>query len=484
MKKIKIQMIALLAASLFISGCDKMMDVPAESVITASSFWKTEDDAKAGLNGAYMRLRSALSGFNFFIWGDFRTGFYGNPPAENGYVNYGKIWDNNIDPSTNGTNWSSIYTCINACNLILDHVPDIGFQNDANKSNILGQAHFIRAYCYWWLVRLWGEVPLMTIGVESDDEEILYPSRQPVDKVFELIESDLSEAASTIGSSNGLFKGNLPTVYLLQADVYLWQYKVNGKGKDYVDKASQALSNFESKTTASLSASYENVFRKDNDPEIVFSIPFIQNENESGANMLVPIISKVSTPYQNNPVPVGASTQWTTVTDAHHAFLHEDESDTRADVNAKIFNAPTGEVYKWVNKYLGTWASGTRYYDSDYRLYRYADAVMLKAEIQNELGNQTNAIAAVNQIAKRAYGKDNYYGGSYSKAEVDEIIINERMKEFCSEGKTWFDLIRMGKAFEKVPTLAGKENKKNILFWPVANASINYNPNITQTEGY
>ena len=200
--------------------------------------------------------------------------------------------------------------------------------------------------------------------------------------------------------------------------------------------------------------------------------------------MLVPIISKVSTPYQNNPVPVGASTQWTTITDAHHAFLHEDPSDTRANVNDIIYDAPTGETYKWVNKYLGTWANGTRYYDSDYRLYRYADAVMLKAEIQNELGSQANAIAAVNKIAKRAYGKDNYYDGNYSKAEVDEIIINERMKEFATEGKTWFDLVRMGKAFEKVPTLAGKQNQKNILLWPVANASINYNPNIKQTEGY
>ena len=66
----------------------------------------------------------------------------------------------------------------------------------------------------------------------------------------------------------------------------------------------------------------------------------------------------------------------------------------------------------------------------------------------------------------------------------DEIILNERLKEFATEGKAWFDLIRFGKVFERVETLKGRENEQNILLWPVNDASINTNKNITQTPGY
>ena len=464
-------------------GCDSLLDIPAESVITSQSFWKTENDANAGLNGAYSLFRSAFEGQNLFIWGDYRTGFYGDN-INNGYATYGNLWDNQLDPTTRGTDWGNLYKAVNTCNLVLSHVPDISFKNEKSKDNILGQAYFLRAYLYWQIVRIWGDAPLMTVGIESDDENHLYPSRQPVDKVFELIESDLDMAKSMIGSSNGIYKANLATVCLLQTDVYLWQYKVNGKGADYLTKASSALASFENANTSNMSPDYESVFRNESNSEIVFSIPFIQEENENSAKGFINLVSTVVSDYQNNPVPVGPDTQWMIITDKHRAFLSEDTNDVRADVNAMMYEAPTGDTYRWINKYLGTWKDGTRYSDTDYRLYRYADAVMLKAEILNEQGNQSGAIAEVNKIAKRAYGKDSYYAGTYSKVEVDEIITNERIKEFATEGKLWFDLIRLGKSFEKIGSLAGKENKEGILLWPVSNATINNNSNMTQTPGY
>ena len=85
-------------------------------------------------------------------------------------------------------------------------------------------------------------------------------------------------------------------------------------------------------------------------------------------------------------------------------------------------------------------------------------------------------------MAKRAYGKDNFYSKGQSVAAVKEILINERLKEFTAEGKLWFDYIRMGVVFDKVPALKGKENKKNILLWPVSKASLDDNKNLQQTE--
>jgi hypothetical protein len=109
---------------------------------------------------------------------------------------------------------------------------------------------------------------------------------------------------------------------------------------------------------------------------------------------------------------------------------------------------------------------------------------MFKAEIENALGNQPAAMAQLNKVTERAYGTSDYYSGSFSQQELDEIILNERLKEFAAEGKSWWDLIRFGEVFERVATLNGRENEQNILYWPVDVASINRNPAIKQTPGY
>lgn len=109
---------------------------------------------------------------------------------------------------------------------------------------------------------------------------------------------------------------------------------------------------------------------------------------------------------------------------------------------------------------------------------------MFKAEIEIAHNNNSEALKYINQVAKRAYGKDNYYAGSYTRQEIENILLDERLKELASEGKSWFDLIRLGQVFNRVKSLHGRENELNILLWPVNNASINTNPAITQTPGY
>ena len=94
------------------------------------------------------------------------------------------------------------------------------------------------------------------------------------------------------------------------------------------------------------------------------------------------------------------------------------------------------------------------------------------------------AIASLNKIAERAYGKKDFYSSSMTANDLNEAIVTERMKEFAAEGKLWWDFIRLGVVFKKAPYLVGRENELNILLWPVAQTSINKNPNITQTPGY
>ena len=109
-------------------------------------------------------------------------------------------------------------------------------------------------------------------------------------------------------------------------------------------------------------------------------------------------------------------------------------------------------------------------------------ALLFKAEIENELNG--TPLSYLNQIAQRAYGKENYYPSTLTKEEINEAIFNERLKEFAAEGKSWWDYIRMGYVFTKIPSLLGRQNETNILLWPISSDCFENNPNIRQTIGY
>ncbi|RHU28848.1 MULTISPECIES: RagB/SusD family nutrient uptake outer membrane protein [unclassified Parabacteroides] len=469
---------------IFFVSCDSWLDLNPKSSITVSSMWKNSSDAKAALNGAFNRFRSAFQ-TNYIVWGDYRTGFYGNG-IDNGSVDRGNVWNNLLIPSTVGTNWAGLYTAINDCNLILKHTPDIIFEKESDKDYILGSAYYLRAFMYYYIVRIWGDAPVLTEGFESDNQEGLFPTRDVASKIYEQIEKDLQNAYDLISSSGG---GSSPygiskaAVNMLQTDFYLWEAKVNKK-KDALGKAENAIT-YVLNSGLQLSDSYESVFRDDINKEIIFSIAFVEAENTSSfAGDFLLKVSNVPVEYQNNPVQIGSSAQWVSMTSEHKNFLWGVENDTRASVNILDYTTPDDQYYSWINKYLGTWKEGTRIFDSDVRVYRFAEALLFKAEIEIAHNNNSEALKYINQVAKRAYGKDNYYAGSYTRQEIENILLDERLKELASEGKSWFDLIRLGQVFNRVKSLHGRENELNILLWPVNNASINTNPAITQTPGY
>ena len=104
----------------------------------------------------------------------------------------------------------------------------------------------------------------------------------------------------------------------------------------------------------------------------------------------------------------------------------------------------------------------------------------------NALNNKDVAITNLNKVAKRAYGKDNYYPLTLTKVQVDEAILNERLVEFAAEGKSYIDIVRFGKAFDLITSLKGRSGEKqgNILLFPVNQDVINRNTKVVQTPGY
>lgn len=475
--------ILFLTTSLLMPSCSDKLEVDLESAITANSMWKDESDAKAAIYGAYVRMRSTFS-TAYIFWGEYRTGLWGKGLETS--AGYSNAFSNQINSTHAQANWKDLYTTINDCNLILKYVPEIAFTSDEEKNSVLGQAHYIRAFCYYWIARIWGDAPIVLSGFESSTQEDLYPTRSPKLEVFSQVEKDLILAEELIPEGNN--KPQIATksaVQILKADYYLWIAKVNNAGQDALNKAKVAVDKVISSGKFSLLPNFANVFKTELNPEIIFCWRMVMDEATGGypSDYLVPL-QYVSASVIENPIKVGSHQQWVFLTNEYKEFLAIEPTDQRTKVSYETyFDVGKQSTFQWINKYSGTWENGTRIFDSDLVVYRFADALLLSAEIENALNNPTLALQNLNLIAKRAYGIDNKYVG-LGKLQIDQAILVERKREFVAEGKLWWDFIRMGVVFTDVESLKSQKDKPNVLLWPVHDSSINTNPNIKQTEGY
>jgi len=477
-------LIYIMAALLGMQACHDKLDVDQKSAITADAMWADEGDATAAMYGVYNKMRSSFSDAYIF-WGEYRSGLWGRGLATN--ATYSDPFTNQLNASHTHANWQNLYTTINDCNLILKYTPNISFADEANKNKVLANALFVRAFCYYWIGRIWGDAPVLVNGFESGDQEDLYPSREPADRVFEQVRIDL-EAANSLMPENVIDR-NLASkgaINLLQADYYLWMAKVRGGGNAALILAKQAVDAVVNNSNYTLMADFSSVFNNKLNQEIIFAWSYVMDEYTEGypADHLVPL-QYISAQYVENPIKVGSHQQWIFLTDEYKDFLSANADDQRTNVSFEtFFDEPKDATFQWINKYAGSWQNQTRVFDADIVVYRYADALLMSAEIENALGNSFVAIERLNAVAERAYGVAGFYPNGLPAQQIDRAILDERKKEFVSEGKIWWDLIRFGVVFEEVGSLAGRQNEQNILLWPVHNSSINTNPNIKQTPGY
>lgn len=474
----------LTACSLIFQSCHDKLDVDLESAITANSMWESEGDAKAAVYGTYNKFRSTFA-TSYAFWGEYRSGLWGPGLATN--TTYSDPFSNQLNSTHAHANWSNLYTTINDCNLILKYTPDIQFTSESEKNKVLANALFIRAFCYYWIGRVWGDAPVLLNGFESGQQDDLYPSRESAERVFAQVGEDLVSAESLM--PDGVSDRSLASkaaIQMLAADYHLWMAKVRGGGTASLTAAKQAVDQVVTNPNYSLMDSFANVFQSEQNQEIIFSWSLIQDEFAGGypSDFLVPL-QYISAEFVENPIKVGSHQQWIFLTEAYKAFLSTDDRDQRRTVSFEtFFDAPKNSTFQWINKFSGSWENQTRVFDSDIVVYRYADALLMSAEIENALGNSPLAIGKLNEVAERAYNVDNFYSTALTQAQVDRAILDERKKEFVAEGKIWWDLIRFGEVFNEVPTLAGRQNEQNVLLWPVHDSSINTNPNIKQTPGY
>lgn len=482
--KLNIALLLALALTINVSCLD--LDLLPESTVSADSYWKVEDDAQAAANGLYVKMRG-VSRWDCLYWFECRAGNIVGGMTSNNVLPFTQ---NNVTPNLTQMDWTPLYNIVSQANVIIENIDRVEYAKQETRDQILAQAYFFRAWSYFQLVRLWGEVPLITNFISTVNNPQLFPERAQKEQIWTLIKEDIEKAEQLYKSTAILDRNKVSRagILMLRADIYLWTYKVLNHDTD-LELAEKSVDEILGMSPANykLLDNYVNVFETEKNEEIIFALNYNQIEDPNQYGMLLAqspgLIPKE---FQNNPIMIGNGNY--NFMQYSNLFYQKYRNKLLNDSRAKYISDDLvikGVSYRWTNKFMGELSGGIRYFSTDTRYYRFAEAVLFKAEILAEK-NDPNAVSYLNQTIKRATGVDNYYSQSLTGKTLKDAILDERMIEFAGELKSWFDLIRFGEVFTRVPDLVGRENDKqgNILYLPLFTQTLSRNPKLKQTPGY
>ena len=496
MKLMNIIKIALLGTfAVTMSSCDSL-DIMQDNKLSASNMWKDATDVTTSTYGIYYRMRSNFvqNSQNVFYWGELRVGDYMWGPSLESHANDNDmiaVRESEMTGTTSSCGWSALYTTIDQANSVLKYA-DKAKMASSDRDFAVGQAAFARAYCYFWAARMWGDVPLNLVPIESSTQPETYPSRTDKAKVYAQIAADIDTAEAHVNVlGTNKYLATPAAVNMLKADYALWMYSTQNGGDSYLTMASDALQAI-GISSSNLLGNYTSVFSRTNkcNKEVIFALNNNQTEKLLGGYYWYYYYPSnlVSSKYQQNPVPINA-TQWWSYSQQFLDVLLDSKktnNDSRVDCNVGYgpYGAGDNHYVSWPNKFLGDMSTAKTIMDCDLIYYRYAYAVMMDAELKYYQKNYSGALASLNIVAQRAYGKADFYTDA-SKDGVMNALVKEYFLEFPCEGQIWWALIRLGKIWDYNPVLKTKEaTNANILLWPISTSALNKNHNLKQTQGW
>ena len=497
----------LLVTTLIFTSCD-VLDLAPQDSFAEGNFWKNEAQVKGYISGMHTQLRSNAT--NFFRMGEVRGGQLSSISTFGIGMNDVSIIQHNLKESSPGINdWGGFYGNILQLNVLIDRLDKgMPFLTKEKNSYYLGQAHGLRAWYYFYLLRTWGGVPLITepkVTQGTTNPTDLYTPRSPEADIMNFLKTEITASESsfaaddfTISAKRDLW--SKAATLMLKADIYLWSAKVYGgtdKGKD-LETAMNALKAIQTQSSKyALMDNFGDVFAYNNkgNKEIIMALHYEKGEAESNMRDFMYDIPLMSSCFDRNGNPMGNPLNVGDKTNLKYEYkwsLYESYSDkdARKDLTFMDFyvdkaGAKHGVVMR---KFLGM-VDGTtniRYYSDDMPLYRYGELVLMMAEIKNAQG--VDPSNEINAIRKRACGEGNYdVYTNKSFAENELAILQERDKELVCEGKRWFDVRRMQDASGKplAFTESGlKESESYKLLWPINTGLITNDSSLEQTPGY
>lgn len=504
------------------NSCDDFLTIYPTDKTVLEDFWKKKSDVDESVTAAYAAMISYNVQERAIVWGALRsdelvkrTG-YSNTTIDN-------VLAMNLLPTNGYNSWGSLYTVINRCNIVLNHAAGVMDKDpeftEGDYQAARGQMLALRSLCYFYLVRAFRDVPYTTQSYEDDDQEMQVPQSAP-DSVLQCCINDLQEAEGTVmhsgayGASNwrnvGYFTRD--AVDALLADIYLWRASMNHSQSDYqqciayADKVIKSKDEYYRQThgqTVSTAAtdvyhlidgSMANslIFGTQNSRESILELQYDgdRNSNQALENYYYQAGSS------NNHDADGmlkASALFNSVnTDANsltgtkiyyskndyrfwnNVYMANSSEALQMDIRKMIDN--TGSVTLTTSN-VGQEKTNSRqfdYFSQNWIVYRLTDVMLMKAEAQVQTATSDSdevlkqAFDIVQTVNKRSMARDSKdtlkYADFPSKTSMEELVLCERERELCFEGKRWFDLVRY--AYRHMEGVNSNQKMADVTSWP------------------
>jgi hypothetical protein len=512
--------VLIIAATFLLQGCKKdLLETIPNDRISSEIFWKTENDATLAANAVYTYM--AESADHFIGWDNMSDIVFTNPTGpQEASIAQGQF--NALNSRITG-DWSRDYAGIRAANTFLANVDKVQSTNTALISRLKGEVRALRAYFYYQLAFLFGDVPLVTTEITLEESENL--KRTPVAQVWDFVATELTDAASLLPvkqTEKGRITKGAALAIKARAMLYAGRYQPAAEAAKQV----MDLNNY------NLNTSYKNLFSyaAENGVEVILDVQFVP---DTYSNNIFQILAPRSVNANSKWVPTKAivdayqMTNGLAITAPGSGYDPANPYGNRdprlgfsvflpGDIlpNDKVFNplpnsttgdavgssfvvSPTGfNIEKYVNKEDLAKPGNC---GINLILIRYAEILLTYAEAKIEL-NQIDASVydAINKVRQRADVNMPAITTDKTQAELRTIVRQERMVELAFEGQRFFDIRRWkiaetvmpGKVYGltykdaggnlqtiEVPGFTKIWDSKNYL-WPIPQKEIELNPNL------
>ncbi|MBO4475291.1 MAG: RagB/SusD family nutrient uptake outer membrane protein [Bacteroidales bacterium] len=487
---------AFLFAAVFCASCSNFLDIRPEGTTTAISLDHTKaENIFKPVSAAYAEIRS-YSSHSFPYIGCLEitsdNADKGSTPEDGASTKQLDEFKYDAANELVTAQWTGWYNIVSAANNAIEQMKL--FQEELNKdedkavaAQCVGDAKFIRAYAYFRLVTMFGNIPIIDRMMSS--EELASQPQAAPEKVWELIESDLDVAISLLPdkwSKTYLGRATKYSAMALKAKAHLYQGEWNEAAKQCDAIIASGLYH--------LLPNFRDVFSIDqeNGPESLFEIQSSDLGKASGDEAFN-TYAYVQGPRNNTPSNMqgwGFCTpseslikffeQRGETVRAATTFLYSGSTTPEGDKISSDCPNPiyNGKVY--TPSSYNDWSNNGYGYDYNIRIIRYSDVLLMFAEAMArgasaaELKSGYTAQSALDEVRARV---------QLAPVEATvESILDERRAELALEEDRFMDLIRTGKAAEVLGPLGFVEGKHNL--FPIPSTQLQLNPNLQQNPKY
>lgn len=499
MKKIfRISTIIFTVSALLVVSCNDNVAVENRNELSSDSFFESLAQIEAAANAGYAQLQNAglYQRFGYIL-----PDTFSDESESGGDPNFVTSFNFALTPSLEQTTryWNNCYNGIGACNFVLEGEDTMRERlatsdfSEADIDDALGQAHFLRGLYYYFLVKRYGGVPLLL-----ESEATITPSpRNTVNEVYEAIINDFKMATNLLyakgatengRATKGAALGMLGKVYL-HREMYEEAQKTFEKITDYsLLPLEDYTDNFNESGEYNDESMFEVSFNGDNTEQDLWS--------QTGIG-----VSEVTFHAQEY-------TAWGNLNPSNKMVAEFEDDDPRLNMAILQNGVPYGPGNDLIwNEGNVRWFKFSQLYDNatimqngstNARILRYADVVLMKAEVEHKLMNDPGAIDFLNEIRARVempfYGTPEMDAAGYpvnTPSGVFNAIVHERMIELCGEQVRFDDLVRWNLDAQEITTNnAGQPRGYNPnihRLMPIPQVEIDTNDGITpgdQNPGY